>query len=1452
MKRIIMLLLGTILNIQNPIAAPLDISNAPLFITETVAPLTMLVMARNHKLYLEAYNDVTDLNGDGNIDIGYVPSIDYYGYFDSHKCYSYASGLFSPASVTANKKCSGAWSGDFLNYLTTSRMDAIRKILYGGFRSTDSTSATVLERVYIPQDGHSWGKEYTSIAVDGYNISEYTPLAAPTGSNRHLFANTTLLNTTNPLLRIATNQPYRIWEWVSIERPVAGNRVLNGGSGPDISASITDYIVRVRVCDSTVGLEVNCRLYPNGQHKPIGILQEYGENESMKFGLITGSYSNNLQGGVVRKNISSITDEIDANTGQLTTVVGIIRTIDRLKTIGFGSSYYYYVNCGWIINRNLNNGECRMWGNPIGEMLYEGIRYYAGKSNPTSSFTYSGGDDATLGLPLPNWVNPYSTFRYCAKPNFLVISDINPNFDSNNIPGSFFASFSGDLSPALNANALASTIFSSEGLSSLLAFIGQSGSNNDGAPTAKTVTSFGNIRGLAPDEPNKQGSYYAASAAYYGRINDVNSVETKQNIYSYIIALSSPLPELKFNVGGRTVTIIPFAKSVGGSVSGNTIDPTQGVYQPTNAIIDYYVETFTSNSVTFRINFEDVQKGADYDMDAIVKYTITVNGNNTITVKLDSTYAAGSIIQHMGYVISGTTADGVYLEVRDFDTAAASDVNYFLDTPPPAPYPTPAPQTYSPPGLPLTATRTFTPSGTNAAILLKSPLWYAAKYGGFNDKNNNNLPDNQKEWDVDANGTPDNYFLVTNALSIKAMLERAIESILARNGSFSSAALSSGFLTSQTRIYQALFNTEDWAGQVLSFAIDVNTGQLLTNGTGPLGSLWDAGILLKTNNFNTGRKILSYKPSSGVGIPFRWPANAASPTTTELDLSQIAALNTSPQVGTNDGRGALRLNFLRGDKSNEEAQGGVFRNRSTPLGDIINSNPLLIGPPNFNYPIAWPGSAPENTTTYLAFKTANKNRISILYVGANDGTMHAFNATTGVELFAYVPSKVYSNLNQLTNPDYTHRYYVDGSPNSVDVFYSSAWHTVLAGGLNAGGQGIYALDITNPNNFLETYASSVVLWEFTDLNDADLGFTYSQPQIVRTTGGKWVAIFGNGYNNTVTDGNASTTGNAVLYIVDVETGALIKKLDTGVGMSADPLSLGRPNGMATPVVVDTNDDGVGDFVYAGDLFGNLWKIDITSTNSASWDFSFKTGTIPQPLFVAQDANGNRQPITTKPAVSRLKGSPSTFVVYFGTGKYIETSDKTDLSIQSVYSLRDNNTTVITGRSQLVQQTIVAEIGESRVVSNNLLANNDRGWYMDLIVGGVANGERVNSNVIFLNGKIIFATIIPSSDPCLFGGDGWLMELNALNGARLNYNVFDINGDGGFDSQDNVSYNDGGDTVSVPASGQKSKVGLIPSPSILNAGKKEYKYLPGTSGNIQTITENPGKQIYGRQSWRQVK
>lgn len=1473
----------------------LNLSQTPLFLSPTVAPLNMLVVGRDHKLYYEAYNDASDLNGDGRIDVGYkgylastAGGIDYYGYFDSYKCYTYANDLFSPARITTDKRCGGAgeWSGDYLNYLTMSRIDALRKVLYGGKRDVDTATSTVLVRSHIPMDAHSWGKEVS--ASDPFNIRDFTPYDRPTGNARHLFANTTpndqdanwTTNNQTPRLRVLLNSPYRIWEWVSKESPVAGTQVAPPSGNQNVTFS-AEMRVRVLACESSLIGQENCKRYPDGNYKPFGLLHEFGENDSMLFGLLTGSYTANKSGGVLRKNISSINDEIDRDDGTLTNAVGIIRTLDNLKVAGYtrytnigGTSY----DCGLpaMARGAPADGTCRMWGNPVAEMMYESLRYFRGMA-PTSAFTaiYGGSNtnvETLLGLPRPGWEDPYEDRPVCSKPFQTVMADINNSYDSDQLPGSAFPLETGsnqisDTLPGLNVSTLANTITANEPGVVGRRFIGQSGTaagSYDGAPTPKDVTSLANIRGLAPEEPTKQGSYYAASVAYHGLTTDINPVNGDQKVQTFAVALASPLPKIEIPVGGGTVTLVPFAKSVS---YNNDINRDPGAFQPTNQIVDFYVENLADDrtSGTFQVNFEDVEAGNDHDMDAIVRYTYRVV-NGTVRVDVSSDYQAGGIIHHIGYVISGTTADGVYLVVQDCNKSATgtytcngnSDPDYFLDTP----------VGQGPGGtwndrlpLPGFSSRTFTPaSGVAAATLLKDPLWYAAKWGGFRDTDGNNRPNLTSEWDNDAANTPgagmpDNYFLVTNALTLSEQLRSAFTEIISRSTSASSASVNSGSISTDTRIYQARFDTRDWTGQLLSYGVDPITGVL--NNT----PLWDASQSLPAP---ADRTIVTVN-SDNTAVPFLYD---------QLDAGRRL------QLSADEGTGRALVDYLRGDTSrevrNEAANANPrygFRNRIiSRLGDIVSSSPLYVGAPRGRY------SDSLEAEPYSTFVAAQRNRNAVVYVGANDGMLHAFDAggltdpdgtgpqapredtNGGRELFAFIPQTVFGNLRELARPTYSHRYFVDGAPNSADVYINDDWRTVLVGGLNFGGQGIYALDVTNPSNL----GAGSFLFEINDRTSpdmVDLGYTYSTPAIVRLQDGTWAAVFGNGYNSTANDGARSLTGNAVLYMVNLETRA-IRKFDTGVGMDDDPTGAGRPNGMATPTMVDVDGDRIVDHAYVGDLFGNLWKIDLRSSNPNDWGFAFGTNVAPQPFFVATDGT-NRQPITVRPEVARGP-SGNGVMVLFGTGKYLESSDKVILPRrpQSFYGLVDANSYTasdrISSRSDLVQQRIEQEFTidpdnnnqtpnsySGRQTSTTTMSG--RGWYLDLLSPAAPpadyKGERSISDPLVRDDRVIFSTMMPSNDECGFGGRSWLMVLDLLSGARLTDAQLDTNGNNRIDAGDQaVSGVSAEEILARPA-------GLLCLSSDCQADRLMSS---GTSGEMDERALKSVGGARGRQSWRQIR
>ncbi|MGN7612950.1 PilC/PilY family type IV pilus protein [Magnetococcales bacterium HHB-1] len=430
--------------------------------------------------------------------------------------------------------------------------------------------------------------------------------------------------------------------------------------------------------------------------------------------------------------------------------------------------------------------------------------------------------------------------------------------------------------------------------------------------------------------------------------------------------------------------------------------------------------------------------------------------------------------------------------------------------------------------------------------------------------------------------------------AVLSALEEALANISERTSSAASAALNTGSLSSDARLYQARFFSGDWSGTLLSFGLDQDSGRVDKNQI-----KWSAREKLNDQNYDTGRTIVTLNTTSKKGVPFRWPSNANDPNENELSAVQVSALNDDPETSANDddNLGEARLNYLRGNRSNEGTGSGQFRIRATLsgkdpgpfLGDIIHSDPVYVGPPSNNYPKGLSGE----DGSYDLFKATYANRGAMIYVGANDGMLHGFNAnlidrdnTAGQEKLAYVPAKVFPNLSQLTSPNYTHKYYVDGKITVSDAYGAfpncagSCWRTILVGSLRSGGKGFFALDVTDPNNFTEDNAENIALWEFTDSEDSGLGYAFSQASIVRLADGNWAAVFGNGY--------LSEGDDATLYVVKLDDGSLIKKISTG------------GQGLATPAVADVDGNAVADYAYAGDLQGNMWKFDLSSSDPADW------------------------------------------------------------------------------------------------------------------------------------------------------------------------------------------------------------------------------------------------------------
>ncbi|HLI18252.1 MAG TPA: PilC/PilY family type IV pilus protein [Rhodanobacteraceae bacterium] len=684
-----------------------------------------------------------------------------------------------------------------------------------------------------------------------------------------------------------------------------------------------------------------------------------------------------------------------------------------------------------------------------------------------------------------------------------------------------------------------------------------------------------------------------------------------------------------------------------------------------------------------------------------------------------------------------------------------------------------------------------------------------------------------------AGGTG-SYFAASSPADLVKDLNNILVSI--QNGSLSSTsvAVNSGSLNTDSMVFQATFTVQD--SQYQDWTGDINAYPINADGSVSTTSSWSAKKQLNNEVVGTGwqnRVIATLNPTGGpagygVGEPFLWTDLTA---TQQADLTLGSDPVVTPPTLSN---AQLRLNYLSGDTSHEQHNGGAFRNRTGILGDIVDSNPLYV-----NQPLG-----PYLDASYQAFEQtyAKTPRPAVLYAGADDGMLHAFDPTTGNELFAFVPNAVFANLINLTSPFYNsnHQFFVDGAPHANDVLFGSdgKWHTELVGGENAGGNSIYALDITDPQNFTsgtpsgnETALANAVLWEFTDAN---MGLSYSAPIIARInadpvtdaasgkTAAGFAVMFGNGYN--------SASEMPYFYAVKPDTGAIIAKINlcNPKGLGVNPAcNTSLPNGLSS--VVAANSSGVLGFpvdeVYAGDLQGNLWAIDVGDPNPSNWTVRL--------LFQARDGSGNPQPITTAPVVTLNPNYPAKLglMVFFGTGQLLQNSDLTNTKTQSFYGVWDNGSTTPATRANLQVQTLTAgsivnASGATQNIrtasSNSVNWSTQQGWYMDLPL----SGERVISSAVIENGGVVFTTYTPqpgSGTTCTAGGVSWLMDLAYGNGGPFDKAELDVYGNGNLNS-------------SKQQSGGQNPVGMqlsnsyVPTPSIVHA------FLPSGVGALKVVSQ----------------
>ncbi len=589
------------------------------------------------------------------------------------------------------------------------------------------------------------------------------------------------------------------------------------------------------------------------------------------------------------------------------------------------------------------------------------------------------------------------------------------------------------------------------------------------------------------------------------------------------------------------------------------------------------------------------------------------------------------------------------------------------------------------------------------------------------------------------------YFSASNPTVLQTGLTNVLKSISAQKGAGSAVALSP--VASGGFMYQPSFNTSTWSGDLFAFNLksDGSVGTSAWNGA-------DAATLLPAfgsrNVLTWIQSTTSAAAGSGSGTAFAWKS---LPTTQQ---NQIGSQNV--------------LNYLLGDTSNQldstGTNGKTYRYRTNNLGDIINSSPLLVASEDFGY-IAISGTVGTNYSTFLTNKTANtKANGATLYVGANDGMLHAFNANTGIEQFAYVPGAVIPNLSALSTTNYTHQYYVDGPVTEGDAYLNnslsdkSGWNNILLGTTGAGASSVFAIDITAGGGLGSNIGTSNVLWEVTPANTgmADMGLVMGKVQVVKLITGDWAAIFGNGYS--------STNNVASLFVVNLKDGSLIKEFKVSGSSTV-------ANGLSAPALLF---DGSRNLIaaYAGDLQGNLWKFDLSDSTASNWT----TPTVP--LAIAKDAAlpANLQPIVQQPVLVSNTAASSGYMVIFGTGEFLTAADKQSTNVQTIYGVWDNLSAITTsiGRAQLQAQTLTAVSGGvgSALSTTAVNFSNQSGWYLDL----PGSGERVVGALQIVGNTVLLSTTMaPTSDPCLGGGRSEIIASNAITGGAATKAYFTIGG-----------------------------------------------------------------------------
>tara|TARA_Y100000782_G_scaffold52985_2_gene58980 strand:- start:7546 stop:12000 length:4455 start_codon:yes stop_codon:yes gene_type:complete len=1444
----------------------------------------------------------------------YDEDVESIGYFDSGKCYRYqyetteADRHFYPVSLTSDFKCSGdVWSGNYLNWATTQTIDPFRWALTGGYRVKDTTTETWLEKArhsgqnnyfdertisgatvvnnatpfstatfksevgglanqmhFTLPSGHGFTNLTGAASVIAFHDTDFSSGWSTYSSGSVSRSSTQAQDDSFSLKKTNNDDPNGGYKNLGttvdyddfifdgwIYRPTVGTQNgqsdrlalsnssangygfnissgnirierRNGGSGTTISSSVsisrpsdqwyrfvfqsvsgnkfkltvfnssgtqlgtvtsnadTNYnnfsrlyvhggheyyvdnltiheitsagsvaydnvssdkygtTVRVKVCDSNIGVEDNCKQY-GSNWKPEGLIQRYSDEIRYSiFGYLNDS-NYNRDGGVLRASkkyvgptqldptlgvITNPNTEWDASTGVL------IQNPDAADASDTATYYGASVSNSGVLNYlnkfgQLNSNNFKSY-DPVSELYYTALRYYKNQSSIEEYYTKTPNHNSSPGsTEIAKWVDGFPVVRTwsdpiqyaCQKNVVLGIGDVNTHRDKN-LPGNT----SGTDEPSK-----------------------PSGVTNDITVDVRTATDkIAALEGISID---------TSAASYSGRNNS--------------------------------------AFMAGLAYDANTTDirSDSGDYAGTQTVQTYWV-------------------------DVLENEVLRDKRNNQFW--LTAKYGGFVVRKHPSCSLPSYTPTGT-----ECDDQSLGDPYLRTDA-------------------------------------LPEWWWYT----------NTDILDPNSGSDYKR---ADNFYTAGDARKMVDGLTDAFASIAASvRGAASALTANTSRLGTGSALFNALMDTTLWSGDLVARGIS-STGVLATSDTWSAATVMDA----LAESSLTNRKIFTSTYASkdsitGItlntsGVEFKWAS---------LSAEQKEMLRTTPSSGplTTEAIAQQRLDFLRGSRLLEQTvtnNSNPFRQRGSRLGDIVNSSPQYVNKNNFGYSaLGTPVFTSSIGSDYLTYRASSVyvNKPPILLVGANDGMLHAFDATLGSdggkELFAYVPSGVFSNLYELVYPDYSHRYYVDGVPRAFDAWFdpadvptgvSGGWKSVVAITPGAGGAGVSLLDISDPENMTE----DEVLWEF---SHEDMGVLIQQPFITPLHNGKFGVIVTSGFSHGATEGH--------IWVLNIADGSIIRDI-----------VIPTTGGVGQPAVVDLNRDKIADRIIVGDTLGNVWRFDITSTLPANWapPAALVSGTTPVPFFVAKDASGTRQPITGP--VNTAFDSKGRHMVLFGTGSYYLSGDNqvgSTPQVQSLYGVLDTGI-IISDRTQLLQQDIIYEgvIGNhgARVTSDNSLQLSDKGWFLDLAwsttysgPGGI--GELIDTRPVLRIGQVLVATKIPSSDPCAAGGSSWIMALDYESGSALSNSTFDYDEDGDFGASDLVA-TPGTDADGNPVVENKVGSGVMMNQGggFANLGDGSFvREIPAdgeTSTTVRACLSNSsstgiscpefnGTFSQGRKGWREVR